>query len=51
MNKFISTIISVSKNKKLLAKLKDEMEIKYQDNCIKSLIKKHIETFEEILNK
>jgi hypothetical protein len=51
MNKFISTIISVSKNKKLLEKLKNEMEIKYQDNCIKNLIKKHIETFEEILNK
>lgn len=51
MNEFISTIISVSKNKKLLVQLKDEMEIKYQANCIKSLIKKHIEIFEEILNK
>jgi hypothetical protein len=51
MKNFISTIIKVSKNKELLAKLRNEMEVKYQDNCIKSLIKKHIETFEEILNK
>ena len=51
MQTFIKTIITTSHNKNLLKKLKNEMEIKYHDNCVKTIINKHITVFNEVLNK
>lgn len=51
MDLFIKKILSTLKNKNLLNKLRAEMEIKFQNNCIKNLIHRHIKTFEEVLNQ